>query len=391
MASLTTNGKIITALITMLTIDLPSPPKPSGVGRMGCISTSRPGSLPARLEDIDDMSSFLFAGAELQSAPGGAAVTGLAREDIAAITAEASSTPAAESAQPLQESTNDFASFAFVGNRLNLAAAHGGAAQPVSGSAMSAVMKHGEDVSEASPLVAAPAGLEEAFAAGIIESKKVVEAGEQDIGSWTTDVDGSWAAVPSRMLRAEAALKAAEQAPADTWKQKNAERALRLYYHAKWLAERDFAQAAEQRYREAARLARSSRRSILASHSLARLGYYLVRWRRHDEAASVLQESMRLNSSKSNPLAPYLYGVLERMAAVGDADGGQERLKLAESYILNSAEQPSEELETERNQLIDDITYWREAEASTRQCFASSDSAYLLICLLGHAVAFFFK
>merc|ERR1719498_1417925 len=149
--------------------------------------------------------------------------------------------------------------------------------------------------------------------------------------------------VPRQMLHAEELLLAGnEGAPAERQREKTAERALRLYYHAKWLAERNFAKAAEWRYRESAQLARSCRRSVLASHSLARLGYFLLHWRREAEAVVVLKESMKL-SSKSNPLAPYLHGVLERKAAGGDV----ERLRSAENAILNAGEQPSDELEAE--------------------------------------------
>lgn len=229
-------------------------------------------------------------------------------------------------------------------------------------------------------------GWEADFAAGVLESKNAVEAQDLDVGSWAFDAEQSGAAVPARMLRAEALLASAEEATANRWKEKTAERALRYYYHAKWLAERNYARAAEHRYREAARLAKNCRRSVLASHSLARLGYFLMHWKREAEATEVLQESMTLNT-KSNPLAPYLHGVLERKASAGDLD----RLRTAEAAIMESGEQPSEELEVERSRLMEEISYWREAEGSTRHCLASSDAAYVLICLCGHAAAAFRK
>lgn len=245
-----------------------------------------------------------------------------------------------------------------------------------------------EKASEATlelPIIEASAatGWEAAFAAGVFESKGAVEGDDSNLGSWVKDSGNSGAAVPARIVNAEALLMASEEAPADRWKEKTAERALRIYYHAKWLAERNFARAAEWRYREAARLARQCRRSVLASHSLARLGYFLVHWRREDEAAVVLQESMKLNT-KNNPLAPYLNGVLQRKTAGFDV----ERLRSAEDAILQSGEQPSEELEIERSRLVEEISYWREAEGSTSQCLASSDAAYVMICLCGHAAAF---
>ena len=77
---------------------------------------------------------------------------------------------------------------------------------------------------------------------------------------------------------------------------------------------------------------------MLAAHALGRFGYFLVHWNRRREAKEVLTESMRI-SSKSNPLAPYLLGVLERQ----DAGKDLERLEKAEEMILNGGEQPSED------------------------------------------------
>lgn len=218
------------------------------------------------------------------------------------------------------------------------------------------------------------------FAAGASDSKKLVEDDDKLLGDWLFD-SASGAAVPARMLQAELLLQSSTDAPAERWKDKTAERALRIYHHAKWLAERNYARAAEHRYREAHQLAKSCRRSVLASHALARLGYFLVHWGRQDEAQVVLQDSMRLNT-KSNPLAPYLHGVLERRAC----DGDMERLKVAEDQILTSGKQPSEELEEERSRFIADISYWRQAENSPQDCFAKFDAAYVLICVGGHAV-----
>lgn len=282
----------------------------------------------ASLNDVDDMSSFMFAGSQLHSAP----VAGPAFEDRSDDTGRAK------------------------------------AAAPVSSQQMPSIEE---------------AGWEATFAAGVAESKTLVDMDESLIGTWGVDADGNGGSVPLRILRAEAMLQAVQHAPAELQKAKEAERALRIYYHAKWLAERNYARAAEYRYREAARLAVLCRRTVLASHSLARLGYFLIQWKRRADAAAVVKESLRLNS-KSNPLAAYLHGVLERIAAGGDL----ERIRMAEEYILHAGEQPSEELEEERSQLLDDIKYWHDAESDARQCFASSDSANVLICIFMHAFAF---
>lgn len=209
---------------------------------------------------------------------------------------------------------------------------------------------------------------------------KHLEAVEGSLGSWVSDVAGSRAGVPRAMLDAEELMAAADLAPQSQQKGKTAERALRVYNHAKWLAERNMARAAEWRYREAHRLARISRRSVLAAHSLSRLGYFLMHWHRHDDAREVLLESERL-SKKSNPLAPYLLGIIERRSAGADI----KRLLAAEERILHSGEQPAEELEVQRQQLSQEIHYWRLAQHSPRHCTETFNVAHVAICLCSHS------
>mmetsp|Transcript_6290 Transcript_6290/g.14369 ORF Transcript_6290/g.14369 Transcript_6290/m.14369 type:complete len:358 (-) Transcript_6290:89-1162(-) len=227
----------------------------------------------------------------------------------------------------------------------------------------------------------ADAGWEERFSLGLKLSIQASEA--VALGSWAFDSSGSAAAVPALMLRAEELLLAAiEDAPVERRREKTAERALRVYNHGKWLAERNYARAAEWRYREAFRLALESRRHVLAAHSLSRLGYFLMHWRRTGEAREVLRESEKL-SKRSNPLAPYLYGVLERQVAGAD----MARLEAAEARILNSGEQPSEDLEAERQKLLGEIEYWHAAEVSPRKCMEADDAAHVVICLSVHAAS----
>eukprot|EP00429_Kryptoperidinium_foliaceum_P062278 CAMPEP_0176088668 /NCGR_PEP_ID=MMETSP0120_2-20121206/44396_1 /TAXON_ID=160619 /ORGANISM="Kryptoperidinium foliaceum, Strain CCMP 1326" /LENGTH=368 /DNA_ID=CAMNT_0017422525 /DNA_START=90 /DNA_END=1196 /DNA_ORIENTATION=+ len=218
---------------------------------------------------------------------------------------------------------------------------------------------------------------EDAFLWGLYYSKLVVEASEWPTLMWMYDGDGSLAAVPNHMLRAEGMLASAARAasPASKKREKLAEAALRMYYHAKWLAERNYARAAEWRYREASSVAQEAKRSVLAAHSLSRLGYFLMHWKRPDEAREVLRASEKLNI-KSNPLAPFLYGVLERQAAGADV----ERLKAAEERILSAGKQPSDELEADRQDLIREIGFWRLAEESPRQCLKAHDLVQALIC-----------
>lgn len=202
-------------------------------------------------------------------------------------------------------------------------------------------------------------------------------------GAWAFDASGSAAAVPALMLRAEELLwAAAEDAPSERRREKTAERALRVYNHGKWLAEGNFPRAAEWRYREACRLALECRRHVLAAHSLSRLGYFLDYWGRPEEALEALRESEKL-SKRSNPLAPYLYGVLSRQAAGAD----RARLEAAEARILGAGEQPSEDLEVGRRRLVREIAYWRAAEASPRMCVGTDNVAHAVICLTGHIAA----
>jgi hypothetical protein len=283
----------------------------------------------------------------------------------------------------MAEDTCDVASFFFAAADLQKASSSGMPAGAQAGTTSPGELAAGPIEMSGQLTGTEESGWEASFTRGLHESKALVEAEDSDVGSWISDPESGGAAVPTRMVHAEALLKIAEDAPSDRWKEKTAERALRVYYHAKWLAERNYANAAEHRYRESSRLARSCRRSVLASHSLARLGYFLIHWRREGEAAKVLQESMALNM-KSNPLAPYLHGVLERKVVANDVD----RLRLAEQAIINAGEQPSEELEVQRSRLIEEIGYWREAQGSSRHCLATSDVAYVLICYLGHVAAF---
>lgn len=217
------------------------------------------------------------------------------------------------------------------------------------------------------------------FAWGVYHSKVLVDVTETDDGNWIVDTL-SGAAVPEELLLSERLLLAAlEQSPENVRSARTADVALRMYYHAKWLAERTFAKGAESRYREAARLAKACRRSVLASHALSRLGYFLIFWNRRDEAREVLVESEALNS-KSNALASFLLGSLERQMAGSDG----KRLRAAEDRILSKGELPSRELEEQREELVKDITFWRGAELSPKRCTAASDVAASLICFIGH-------
>lgn len=231
------------------------------------------------------------------------------------------------------------------------------------------------------PFVPAEEGAswESEFNEGLDRSRRFVE--DTAPSAWEAGSDG---AAPMEMLRAELLLQAAEGAPPELSRSKVAERALRVYHHAKWLAERNHERAAEYRYRLAADLARKARRSVLAAHALSRLGYFLVQWKRSEEALPVLEEAEQFTPT-SNPLAQYLRGVLQRSSGADAAT-----IRAAEDRLLTAAKLPSEELEAERRVLSQEIAFWRQAEKSPRQCVSSTDVAHILICLCGH-IAFAFN
>jgi hypothetical protein len=217
---------------------------------------------------------------------------------------------------------------------------------------------------------------------GIYHSKLSVEATEPR--NMVKDSDLSNTYVPSEVLQAEKMLlESVSDAPAKEMEGLNAERALRMYYHAKWLASKNMAKAAESRFREASNIAKRSRRRVLAAHALSRLGYYYIFWHRNTEARTVLGESEGLNPNvKSNPLAPFLLGTLDRQAATGNP----ELLRAAEDRIIAAGAQPSKELDRQHHMLVNEIKFWRKAENSARYCTASMDVAKLLICFIGHSI-----
>jgi hypothetical protein len=153
--------------------------------------------------------------------------------------------------------------------------------------------------------------------------------------------------------------------------------ATRLYYHAKWLAERQHATVAEERYRRSKDLALQVNNADLAVHALSRLGYFLRIWGRPDEARQVLKEAVALES-KPNNVASFLLGALERKEAT--CSGDVASLLEADERILASQKVPSKELEDERLRLISEIRYWQDADASPMKCLESDNVVHSMIC-----------
>mmetsp|Transcript_1446 Transcript_1446/g.3306 ORF Transcript_1446/g.3306 Transcript_1446/m.3306 type:complete len:197 (-) Transcript_1446:11-601(-) len=84
-------------------------------------------------------------------------------------------------------------------------------------------------------------GWEASFAWGLYYSNLAVDTAESASLRWALDRVGSDAAVPQTMLRAEEWLLAgvSEATPEKKQREKKAEQALRIYYHAKWLPGRE--------------------------------------------------------------------------------------------------------------------------------------------------------
>eukprot|EP00927_Polykrikos_kofoidii_P053935 TRINITY_DN4844_c0_g1_i2.p1 TRINITY_DN4844_c0_g1~~TRINITY_DN4844_c0_g1_i2.p1 ORF type:complete len:383 (+),score=80.05 TRINITY_DN4844_c0_g1_i2:73-1221(+) len=226
------------------------------------------------------------------------------------------------------------------------------------------------------------------LASGMKKSEIATSADVSSIESWELDAGG--ASAPLQMLQAEQLL---DQACDEVFRMASpsqnktmSERALRIYKHALWLAENNHAKAAVWRFRKAASVALECGRVLLASSSLARLGYFLVLWFRDDEAREVLLEAARIDTKPTGGgMAGYLYGVLERRQAGSDV----KRLREADELIMSAGEQASSELEASRSGMVNEIKYWREAELSPVNCFQTFDAATALVCLCGHAGAAF--
>jgi len=241
-------------------------------------------------------------------------------------------------------------------------------------------------VVQTSPAV--PAQWEADFVKGLRESEAACAAAQEgDVGRWAAD-GTTGAGVPMRMLAAEQVLRDAVNAAPEGMARidKTASLATRLYQHAKWLAERQHSTAAEQRYRESKEAAQSAGHVALATHALSRLGYFLRVWGRADEARQVLQEAVLVGEkaprSEATRVASYLLGALERREAISQGD--VRTLLEADSRILATGSLPTKELNVERSQLVDDMNYWREADASPAKCLDTEKVVHILICVCSH-------
>jgi len=234
-----------------------------------------------------------------------------------------------------------------------------------------------------------PAPWELEFASGLRQSEQVCLSNEAESGRWTAD-DSTGAGVPWRMYVSEKSLRESIQSAPEGGDrvQKVVVHATRLYQHAKWLAERQHATAAEQRYHESKQAALSVGHTALAMHSLSRLGYFLKLWGRTAQAKEVLQEAMviaaNVPNSEASTVASYLLGSLERGDAISEGD--VEALSKADARILATGSLPTKELNEERRRVVGDINFWTQAENSVGHCLDTDNVVNVVICLCVHLV-----
>jgi len=185
--------------------------------------------------------------------------------------------------------------------------------------------------------------------------------------------------VPEEIAKAEELLKlGCDNTVGADVSERAALRSLRLYQHAKFLAQKHHDAAAELRYRLSANVAVEHHRKRLAAHSLARLGYLYTLRGRHSEALVAVEESVAL---AKDPLAQYLQSVLRRNA--GELKNSED--VLAAEVQLNEVAGllPSKYLEEQRAKSSAELKWWRAAAGgSAKQCFRTQDAANFLVCLL---------
>jgi len=202
--------------------------------------------------------------------------------------------------------------------------------------------------------------------------------------AWAQDGGGAYA--PELLVKAEDLLRrGAEATPLPQREERQAARALRLYRHAKLLAQRHHSAAAAWRYRDAAAIAGSVRRSTLASHALSRLSHFQMVEGFFEEA---LESASAALIYGRNALADYLQARLRRrlgkLGTVAELLHAEDQLRRAEGRL------PSKKLEADRTAAVLELEAWRAvAEGSSwdlGRCLTLLDAARILICIVSSAV-----
>jgi len=198
---------------------------------------------------------------------------------------------------------------------------------------------------------------------------------------WSSDASmgGTSHKVPAALAKAEALMLKGEEASLDERQrtERGAQRALRLYQHAKSLALMHHDGAAEARYLEAAKVAAANQRQQLAAHALTRLSYFLSLRSQQRRALELSEQAL---THWNDPLAQYLKASMQR--TLGELRSGVD-VAAAEALVSSLTERlPSESLEKERASMHHDLELWRyaAAEGGLGVCFALGDSARFLLC-----------
>jgi len=184
--------------------------------------------------------------------------------------------------------------------------------------------------------------------------------------------------VPKQIaLAEELMLKGELQCSGPASEDKAAQRALRLYQHARFLALHHYDAAAEWRFRAAAELSAMRQRPKLAAHSLARLSNFLMQRGRKVEALDAASASLE---HAADPLAQFLQATLRRSMGLlltsRDVEEAAEQLKATNGLAL------SRNFEEQRVAVLADLAGWQTAaKGGFGACLDFSDAAQVMLCL----------
>lgn len=199
--------------------------------------------------------------------------------------------------------------------------------------------------------------------------------------SWALDAHGIY--VPKHIALAEELLLKGEQSSVGpSVHEMAAQRAMRLYQHARHLALHNHDAAAEWRYRASSEMLAARGRAQLASHSLARLSYFLMIRGRKAEALAEARASLVY---AVDPLAQFLEATLMRsmglLQTFDDVEAAAAQLESTGGQL------PIRLLEEQRAVALDDLRKWRDAsEGGFGSCFGLGDAAHIMLCLTCKAV-----
>lgn len=189
--------------------------------------------------------------------------------------------------------------------------------------------------------------------------------------------------VPKQIAAAEELmLKGESHRSGSSSQDKAAQRAVRLYQHARFLASHNYDAAAEWRYRATAEISAARQRPNLAAHSLGRLSNFLMQRGRQAEALEAATGSLQ---HADDPLARLLQASLRRsmglLLTAEDVEAVAAQLQTTSGVAL------SRSIEEQRVAVLADLADWRDAaKGGIGACFAFSDAARVMLCLTCKAI-----